>query len=77
MTRSCLHTTPNPAKTTLFPEEAELPYGMFPIDNSESESERQTPAFKDIDPNGMLPAIVGRAPRVRKGPDDPLAPYCN
>ena len=58
-----------------FPEEAELSYEMSPIDNSENE--RHTPAFRDIDPNGMLPAIIGRASRVRKGTDDPLAPYCN
>jgi GST-like protein len=50
------HPTPNPAKVALFLEEAGLPYETIPIDTSKGE--QHTPAFRAINPNGKVPAIV-------------------
>jgi GST-like protein len=60
--RFYFHPTPNPAKIALFLEEAELPYEAVPVDTSKGE--QHTPAFRIINPNGKVPAIVDT-----EGPD--------
>lgn len=50
------HPTPNPAKVSLFLEEAGLPYEVVPIDTSKGE--QHTPEFHAVNPNGKVPAIV-------------------
>lgn len=68
MIRFYLHPTPNPAKVALFLEEAGVPYETVPVDTSKGE--QHTAAFRAINPNGKVPAIVdtdgpgGKAARV-------------
>ncbi|MBS0641373.1 MAG: glutathione S-transferase C-terminal domain-containing protein [Acetobacteraceae bacterium] len=66
MIRFYFHPTPNPAKVALFLEEAGLPYEVVPVDTRKGE--QHLPAFRAINPNGKLPAIVdvegGREVRV-------------
>lgn len=68
MIRFYFHPTPNPAKIALFLEEAGLPYETIPVDTSRGE--QHTPAFRSVNPNGKVPAIVdtegpgGREARV-------------
>lgn len=68
MIRFYFHPTPNPAKIALFLEEAGLPYEIVPVDTRKGE--QHLPAFRAINPNGKLPAIVdtdgpgGREARV-------------
>ena len=50
------HPTPNPAKVALFLEESGMQYKVFPIDTSKGEQHR--PAFRAVNPNGKVPAIV-------------------
>ena len=50
------HPTPNPAKIALFLEETGLAYDAVPVDTSKGE--QHTPAFRAINPNGKVPAIV-------------------
>jgi len=54
--RFYFHPTPNPAKVALFLEEVGLAYEAIPIDTSKGE--QHTPAFRAINPNGKVPAIV-------------------
>jgi GST-like protein len=56
MIRFYFHPTPNPAKVALFLEEAQLPYETVPVDTSKGE--QHLPAFRAINPNGKVPAIV-------------------
>lgn len=56
MIRFYFHPTPNPAKVALFLEEAKLPYEVIPVDTSKGE--QHLPAFRAINPNGKVPAIV-------------------
>lgn len=56
MIRFYFHPTPNPAKIALFLEETELPYEVIPVDTSKGQQHR--PAFRAINPNGKVPAIV-------------------
>ncbi len=56
MIRFYFHPTPNPAKVALFLEEAGLPYETIPVDTSKGE--QHLPAFRAINPNGKVPAIV-------------------
>ena len=56
MIRFYFHPTPNPAKIALFLEEAKLPYEVIPVDTSRGE--QHLPAFRAINPNGKVPAIV-------------------
>jgi GST-like protein len=56
MIRFYFHPTPNPAKIALFLEETGLPYEVFPVDTSRGE--QHLPAFRAINPNGKVPAIV-------------------
>lgn len=56
MIRFYFHPTPNPAKIALFLEEAGLAYEAIPVDTSKGE--QHTPAFRAINPNGKVPAIV-------------------
>ncbi|HEY1933927.1 MAG TPA: glutathione S-transferase C-terminal domain-containing protein [Acetobacteraceae bacterium] len=56
MIRFYYHPTPNPAKVALFLEEVGLPYEPVPVDTSKGE--QHTPAFRAINPNGKVPAIV-------------------
>lgn len=62
MIRFYFHPTPNPAKIALFLEEVGLPYLAFPVDTSRGE--QHTPAYKLINPNGKVPAIIDT-----EGPD--------
>lgn len=50
------HPTPNPAKIALFLEETGLAYDAVPVDTSRGE--QHTPAFRAINPNGKVPAII-------------------
>jgi GSH-dependent disulfide-bond oxidoreductase len=54
--RLYFHPTPNPAKIALFLEEAALPYETIPVDTSKGE--QHLPAFRAVNPNGKVPAIV-------------------
>ncbi|RBP15588.1 GST-like protein [Roseiarcus fermentans] len=56
MIRFYFHPTPNPAKVALFLEETGVAYEVVPVDTSKGE--QHTPAFRAINPNGKLPAIV-------------------
>jgi len=56
MIRFYFHPTPNPAKVALFLEEAGLPYEAVPVDTSKGE--QHAPAFRAINPNGKVPAII-------------------
>ena len=68
MIRFYFHPTPNPAKVALFLEEAQLAYETVPVDTSRGE--QHAAAFRAINPNGKVPAIVdtdgpgGRPARV-------------
>ncbi len=50
------HPTPNPLKVALMLEETELPYEVVPIDSRKGE--QHLSAFKAINPNAKLPALV-------------------
>lgn len=56
MIRFYFHPTPNPAKVALFLEETGLPYEVVPVDTSKGE--QHTSAYRAINPNGKVPAIV-------------------
>jgi GST-like protein len=56
MIRFYFHPTPNPAKVSLFLEETGLAYETVPVDTSKGEQHK--PAFRAINPNGKVPAIV-------------------
>jgi GSH-dependent disulfide-bond oxidoreductase len=56
MIRFYFHPTPNPAKVALFLEETGLAYEVIPVDTSKGE--QHTRAFRLINPNGKVPAIV-------------------
>ncbi len=56
MIRFYFHPTPNPAKVSLFLEEAGLPYEVVPVETSRGE--QHLPAFRAVNPNGKVPAIV-------------------
>lgn len=68
MIRFYFHPTPNPAKIALFLEESGLPYELIPVDTSRGD--QHAPAFRAINPNAKVPAIVdtegpgGREARV-------------
>jgi GSH-dependent disulfide-bond oxidoreductase len=50
------HPTPNPLKVALFLEESGIPYEVMPVDTRKGE--QHAAAFRKINPNGKLPAIV-------------------
>lgn len=50
------HPTPNPAKVSLFLEEAGLDYRVVPVDTSKGQ--QHDSEFRKINPNGKVPAIV-------------------
>ena len=52
--------TPNGHKITIFLEEAELEYQIFPINISKGDQFQ--PDFLKIAPNNRMPAIIDRAP---------------
>ncbi|EWY41734.1 glutathione S-transferase [Skermanella stibiiresistens SB22] len=56
MIRLFYHPTPNPAKVALLLEELGLPYEVVPVDTSKGE--QHTPAFRAVNPNGKVPAII-------------------
>ncbi|MBZ9937268.1 glutathione S-transferase N-terminal domain-containing protein [Mesorhizobium sp. BR1-1-16] len=62
MIRFYFHPSPNPAKVALLLEEAGIPYEVVPVDTSKGE--QHSPAFRAINPNGKVPAIVDT-----EGPD--------
>jgi GSH-dependent disulfide-bond oxidoreductase len=47
---------PNPTKVALFLEEAGLPYEPIPVDTRKGD--QHAPAYRAINPNGKVPAIV-------------------
>lgn len=56
MIRFYYHPTPNPMKVSLFLEESGMPYEVVPVDTRLGE--QHAAAFRAINPNGKLPAIV-------------------
>jgi len=56
MIRFYFNLAPNPAKVALFLEEAGLPYEAIPVDTRKGE--QHSPAFRAVNPNGKVPAIV-------------------
>jgi GST-like protein len=56
MIRFYFHPTPNPAKVALFLEESGLAYELVPVDTSKGEQNQA--AFRAVNPNGKVPAIV-------------------
>ena len=56
MIRFYYHPTPNPAKISLFLEEAGLDYEVVPVDTSKGQ--QHDPEFRRVNPNGKVPAIV-------------------
>ena len=56
MIRFYYHPTPNPAKVALFLEETGLSYEIIPVDTSRGE--QHTAGFREINPNGKVPAII-------------------
>src|SRR5271154_3844054 len=56
MIRFYFHPTPNPAKVALFLEETGVAYEAIPVDSSKGE--QHAAAFRAINPNGKVPAIV-------------------
>lgn len=56
MIRFYFHPTPNPLKIALLLEETGLSYETVPVDTSRGE--QHTAAFRAINPNGKVPAIV-------------------
>ena len=59
MIRFYFHPTPNPAKIALLLGETGLPYEVIPVDTSKGE--QHTSAYRAINPNGKVPAIVDTA----------------
>ncbi|MEO0355960.1 MAG: glutathione S-transferase N-terminal domain-containing protein, partial [Cyanobacteria bacterium P01_A01_bin.3] len=53
-------TTPNGHKISIFLEESQLPYTIFPVDIGKGEQFQ--PEFLKISPNNRIPAIVDRDP---------------
>jgi len=47
---------PNPTKVALMLEDTGLPYELVPVDTRKGE--QHTPAFRAVNPNGKVPAIV-------------------
>src|ERR1700744_663682 len=68
MIKLAFHPLHNPEKVALFLEEVGLPFETVPVDTSKGE--QHLPAFRKINPNGKVPAIVdtdgpgGKAARV-------------
>ena len=68
MIRFYFNLAPNPVKVALMLEELGLPYEAIPVDTAKGE--QHAPAFRAINPNGKVPAIVdtegpgGREARV-------------
>ena len=68
MIRFYFNTAPNPVKVALMLEELGQPYEAIPVDTAKGE--QHAPAFRAINPNGKVPAIVdtegpgGREARV-------------
>ncbi len=56
MIRFYYNTAPNPMKVALFLEESGLPYEKVPVDTRKGE--QHSPEFRQINPNGKVPAIV-------------------
>lgn len=50
------HPTPNPSKVALFLEESGLEYRLMPVDIAQGD--QHAPAFRVINPNGKVPALV-------------------
>ena len=56
MIRLYYNLAPNPMKISLLLEETGLPYEIVPVDTRKGE--QHLPAFRAINPNGKLPAII-------------------
>lgn len=54
--RFYFHPTPNPMKVALLLEELGAPYEIVPVDIFKGE--QHAPAFREINPNGKVPALV-------------------
>ncbi|MEO1402862.1 MAG: glutathione S-transferase N-terminal domain-containing protein [Cyanobacteria bacterium J06635_1] len=59
-------TTPNGHKITIFLEEAEVPYTIYPINIGKGDQFQ--PEFLKISPNNRIPAIVDQSPSEGKAP---------
>ncbi|MEM9164394.1 MAG: glutathione S-transferase N-terminal domain-containing protein [Cyanobacteria bacterium P01_F01_bin.4] len=59
-------TTPNGHKITIFLEEAEVPYTIYPINIGKGDQFK--PEFLKISPNNRIPAIVDQFPSEGKAP---------
>jgi len=56
MIRFYFHPTPNPAKVALLLEEVGIEYELVPVDTHKGE--QHLPAFRAVNPNGKVPAVV-------------------
>ena len=56
MIKFYFNAAPNPMKVALFLEEAGLPYEPLPVDTRKGE--QHLPAFRAVNPNGKLPALI-------------------
>jgi len=56
MIKLYFHHTPNPMKVVIMLEESGLPYELLPVDMFAGEQHQ--PAYRAINPNGKVPAIV-------------------
>jgi GSH-dependent disulfide-bond oxidoreductase len=56
MIKLYFHRTPNPTKVAIALEELGLPYEVAPIDMFKGEQHQ--PAYRALNPNGKVPAIV-------------------
>lgn len=56
MIRFYYHPTPNPRKIAMLLEASGLPYEVLPVDTRKGQ--QHDPAFRAINPNGKVPAIV-------------------
>jgi GST-like protein len=74
--RFYFHPAPNPAKVALFLEETGLAYEVVAVDTRKGE--QHTPAFRAINPNGKVPAIIdteGLGGEVRVFDSSAILPY--
>ncbi|WP_321963506.1 glutathione S-transferase family protein [Paraburkholderia sp. J7] len=56
MIKFYFHPSPNPMKAALLLEELELPFDLIAVDTFKGE--QHLPAFRDVNPNGKVPAIT-------------------
>jgi GSH-dependent disulfide-bond oxidoreductase len=62
MIKFYFHPSPNPMKAALLLEELELPFDLIPVDTFKGE--QHLPAFRNVNPNGKVPAIADEGATV-------------